>query len=305
MKIPNFRILYHRIRTYFNEVFFWPLNKSIAINRKQQKYSFKNLRTKIPIIYQRLKNFDVDRFMTPFWKEKSKQLEDIIIPLVPFYFLRIQTINDTMFVGAGGKWMQIELKFLKKKISKTDLKEMLMEDYVGKPRLLSLKYFTSHNSIHQLYHIIRFLKKTNCNLQEVNTIIVWGGGYGNLAKIFWRFCKKRKNYIIIDLPLMSCIQWLYLSSIFGEKNVNLIQNSSNLIQSEKINLLPICFIDKYELVADLFISTWALTESSRYSQEYVLKLNWFDSKHFLLAYNYKSSRFLAIIIGEIAKKRNS
>ena len=69
--------------------------------------------------------------------------------------------------------------------------------------------------------------------------------------------------------------------------------------AHKINILPLCFIDQFKLKADLFISTWALTERSRFSQEFVLKSNWFDSKHILLGYNYKSSRFPYIIIEAI------
>ncbi len=140
-----------------------------------------------------------------------------------------------------------------------------MEDYVGNPLLLNVTYLTSHNSIHHLYHIIRFLRKTKLKLKGIKTIIEWGGGYGNLAKIFGRLAEENKTYIIIDLPLMCCIQWIYLTTILGENKVNLIQNSDEKIAVGKINLLPVCFIDKYELKGDLFVSTWALTESSKYS----------------------------------------
>lgn len=304
MQITKYQILHRKIRKYFKDFFFLPLYWLLAINKRYQKALFEHLRSQIPEIYQKLINFDFHLFLTPFWKEKVEELEKIIIPLIPFSFLRIKMIAYTMFVSTGGDWLKKELNYLKEKIPERELKRILIEDYIGKPRLINAKYFTSHNSIHHLYHIIRFLKKTNCNIQNIHNIIEWGGGYGNLAKIFWRFCRKKKTYIIIDLPLMSCIQWLYLATIFGEQNVNLIQNSNSLIKKEKINLLPVSFLDKYELKADLFISTWALTESSKFSQDYVLDHKWFDSQHKLISYEYKSKQFPDNIIAKYFEKKD-
>ncbi len=34
----------------------------------------------------------------------------------------------------------------------------------------------------------------------------------------------------------------------------------------------------------MFVSTWALNESSKNSQDFVVENNWFNAKHFLLPY---------------------
>ena len=122
------------------------------------------------------------------------------------------------------------------------------------------------------------------------------------AKIYKRFSKKI-TYIIIDIPIFTCLQWLYLSSIFGEKNVNLIKNISDNIENEKINLIPVVFIENYNLNGDLFISTWALSESNEYSQELVIKKNWFNAPHLLLAQGSPSnSTPYNLYIGNYAKQ---
>jgi hypothetical protein len=88
----------------------------------------------------------------------------------------------------------------------------------------------------------------------------------------------------------------------GKEKVNLIQNFDDTIDNGIINLLPLCFLDKYTLKGDLFLSTWAISESSENSQEYVIKNKWFDAKHLLLAYNKNSSRFPHDKTHKLAKK---
>jgi len=260
------------------------LRRQLVKIKRDQVSTFYALQKKFPDIHNKLKNYNVAQFTTPLWENYNKKLEKVLLPYPPFSFLKNDVIINTMFVIAGGKWLRKELVFLEKKISKNKLKALLQEDYVGDPLLVNLTYLTSHNSIHHLYHLIRFFDKTRCDLDQIDTIAEWGGGYGNMAKIFKRLKPTPSTYVIIDTPLFSCIQWLYLATVLGEENVHLLQNYEDTIHAEKINLVPICFVDCHEISADLFISTWALSESSRYSQDYVMAHKWFDSKHILLAY---------------------
>ena len=45
------------------------------------------------------------------------------------------------------------------------------------------------------------------------------------------------------------------------KSVEYLRDDTS--KHQKINLLPICFAEQYELKTDLFVSTWALNESSK------------------------------------------
>jgi len=181
---------------------------------------------------------------------------------------------------------------LEKGFSEDRLKILLEEDYVGNPLIINSTYLTSHNSIHHLYHLIKFLEKTKSNLDEISTVVEWGGGYGNLAKIFRRLKSATHTYIIIDTPLFTSIQWLYLTATLGEENVNLLQNPEDIVHLGKINLIPICFVDHHQISADLFISTWALSESSQFSQDYVVAHEWFKSRHLLIAYQKSIADYL-------------
>lgn len=278
-----------------------PLQTRLAQIKHDQIITFYTLRDNFPKIYNNLKQYNITKFTTSYWESLNTGLEKVFLPYPSFSFLRNPIIMSTMFPTVGGKWLEEELNFLEKIIPRDKLKVLLQEDYIGVPLLLNSTYFTSHNSIHHLYHLIRFLDKTHCNLDQINTVVEWGGGYGNMAKIFIRLKYIPSTYIIIDIPLFSCIQWLYLATILGREKVNLLYENKDTIQAKKINLIPICFVDNYEIDADLFISTWGLSESSMCAQNYVASRQWFNSKHILLAYqNSNNSLPYADRIGKIA-----
>lgn len=248
-----------------------------------------------------LKN--IKKFILPIWEENNQRIRNIFLNN-DFSFLRNPFIRETMFITSEGDLMRSQLTFLKNKLKEEKLKHLLEEEYVGNPIISNIKYKTSHNTIHNLFHIVLYSELIKTNISDIKNIIEWGGGYGNLARIF-RKVNPNQTYIIIDLPLFSCIQWIYLSSVFGKEAINLIKKDKSMIKEGKINLLPVCFLEKFKLNADLFISTWALSESSKYSQDYVIKNNWFNAKHHLLAFQNNIDKNLdASPIIDFAKRKN-
>jgi hypothetical protein len=83
---------------------------------------------------------------------------------LPFAFLIHATVMPTMFMTAGGRWLREQLTFLEQTIPSDRLRTLLEEDYVGEPLLSSAKYLTSHDSIHTLYHLVRFFETIRCDL---------------------------------------------------------------------------------------------------------------------------------------------
>ncbi|MCJ7791415.1 MAG: hypothetical protein MUP49_03245 [Dehalococcoidia bacterium] len=134
-----------------------PSQTALARLKRDQMTTFCTLRGGFPIIYNKLKQFDITQFTIPFWEDYNVKLEKAFLPYPPFSFLRNPIILHTMFMTAGGKWLKEELTFLEREISRDKLKILLEEDYVGNPLLSNSTYLTSHNSIHHLYHFIRFL----------------------------------------------------------------------------------------------------------------------------------------------------
>lgn len=264
-----------------------PSHLYLALIKRDQKSTFEVLKGKCSQYYNDLRTQDISDFITPLWEDYNKEIEKVILPYPLFSFLRNRSIMKSMFVAAGGKWINEELAFLEKSLPTKRLRTILQEDYVGKPILMNSTYLTSHSSIHIFYHLLKFQDKARINLSQLGTVVEWGGGYGNMAKLFRRVNTKA-TYIIIDTPLFSCIQWLYLATVFGDSAVNILHSIESRIEREKINLLPVCFLKCHDLNADVFIATWSLSESSKSAQDYVSSLNFFDAKHLLLAYQESS-----------------
>ena len=104
----------------------------------------------------------------------------------------------------------------------------------------------------------------------------------------------RATYTIIDLPIFSFIQALYLSTVFGHEKINIISNVNHDIQKEKINIIPLNegVLRKLALSkTELFVSTWALSESSEYAQRFVKASSFFNADYLLLAHQENSQYF--------------
>ncbi len=279
----------------------YPSFRRLAKEKKYQLENFELSKSSFNEKYMQLKQHDISQLTTNCWQEYNEKFEKVFLPEPPFLFLRNSMILKTMFVSAGGKWLESELLFLEKTFDRKILKKLLEEDFIGGPIIQNNKYQTSHNSIHQLYHLGRFLSSTKCDLAQITSVIDWGGGYGNLAKIFKRLKSNNLTYTIIDTPMFSCLQWLYLSSVFGAENVHFISNQTDSLRKGLINILPLCYLSNREISADLFLSTWAISESSTQSQNYVIRTNWFNAPHLLIGYQQQNKKITDTgKIGELA-----
>lgn len=302
LKEQLFQILRISRNKYFR-IKFKSLQKKIIDRKHGQKDNFERLKRNFVDYYTKLQRYDITNFTTPLWKEFNKRLKKVFLPRPPFNFLQDPTIMVTMFATAGGKWLNEELQLLKKSFSKKELEFLLEEDYVGEPLILNKEFLTSHNSIDHLYHLAKYQTVTGIDLKKIKTIVEWGAGYGNMIKILRRLKSGKGTYILIDTPLFSCLQWLYLSTILGESTINLLADPSQTVKTNKINIIPLSILPFIRVEADLFISTWALSESSIFSQDYVNNHNWFGAEHLLLAYQENPTGFDdPVRVGKLASK---
>jgi putative sugar O-methyltransferase len=239
-------------------------------------------------------NFAYDKYVIGEWLKNIKMMEDCFLNKFDFNFLRLPVIRNTMFATSTDSWVKNQMNYLESKVKNNELKDLLIENNLGGPILTNFRYKTSTNSIHLLYHFIKFSSELNVNLNNLSTIIEFGGGYGDAAKIFKRI-NKQSTYIIIDLPIFSFLQLVYLKSIFGENKVILVDKISN-IQKGKINIIPfntdkIKELKEYSKDVDLFLSTWALSETPDVMQNFIKSLNYFDAKYILIGYQKSNDSF--------------
>ncbi|MDB5266920.1 MAG: hypothetical protein JWN89_735 [Parcubacteria group bacterium] len=234
---------------------------------------------------------DHTNYILPMWEQNKQEISRNFLEDFSYGFLNNRVIRMAMFMDYAGEQQENELDYLESVMGKQEMKSLIKEDRVGHPTLTNFRYWTSHNSIHHLCHLEKFIEHTKTDLLKVKTLVEWGGGYGNIARIF-RKINPDTTYIIIDLPIFSFIQSLYLSTVEGAENVNLLLGKDSSILPGKINIVPLeeGILERLAIRnADVFLSTWALSESSLYSIDKVGSLSFFGADKLLLAHQAKSN----------------
>lgn len=205
-----------------------------------------------------------------------------------FSFLNDPLIKNTVLVPTFNKFQNIQKSLISNFFSRLQAIEILREHDVGRPQLNDFEYATSSNNINHLYHITKFFKETGTEAADHATVVEIGGGYGNMAKIYKKL-NSSSTYIIIDIPIFSYIQALYLKTIYGKDVVHIVHNRDVFIRKGLINIIPLDkkimnLLGKMLPSVDLFMSTWALSESNIAMQNYIQEQDYFKAKYLLLAY---------------------
>lgn len=274
------------------------------LNNWIQQYRFNRKRRDIGHIYSHLKKLGPEPYVMPFWRNVNKKIEAAFLPVPQSDFLNVQAIKDTMFVNGDRIWLNSQVDFLQRKLG-AHFKEISKESTIGRPALLPKPLdFTTHNKIHHLYHIFFYLQTVDRKIDNISKVIEWGGGYGNMAALWYKLKKSKTTYILIDTALFCTIQWLYLASTLGAGKINLLTNKRDKVVDGKINIVPLGLLDITIITGDLFVSTWGLSESSEQAQDYVVKQKkWFGCPYLLLGYQDKTKELLyASRLGDLAKK---
>jgi hypothetical protein len=231
---------------------------------------------------QQLKYYKAKLYAWDKWRE---EINNAFSRNLPLWFLHNKIISTTMVYGGYNidehqdkKLIQIEGT-----LSNCNVNLMLKESILGFPGITNLKYLTSNNTIHQAYHLSSYVKNTGINIVDSDKIIEWGGGYGCMARII-KNVNPSCTYIIIDLAELCTLQYIYLTSLLGTKEVFIIDEQSSIIDG-KINIMQSDYLihSKYKMKSTSFISNWALTESAKEYQDYVLSNNIFDAENILIA----------------------
>lgn len=251
-------------------------------------------------VYDKINSIGDEPFVMPFWDNVNKQVLNEFKPVPPVDFLSCRALIDTMFVVGDQKWLDTQINYLKKHLG-VKYKKMIKEDSIGSPKIID-NIGTSHNTIHHIYHLLFFNEKTGVSFSKINTVIEWGGGYGNMAKLWKKHFNKESTYIIIDTSLFCSIQWLYLSSVLGKNNIHLLSSRNCKIRKGAINLVPIALLDELNIKGDLFVSTWGLSESKKEAQDFVMSKKWFGCKNILIGFQDSTPELKhASRLGKLAK----
>lgn len=268
-------------------LYFFDLSSHKEFNDNYKKYK------KIYLKYKRQHNNGDHKWVLPMWRGHVDGMEKYFLNEFEYSFLRHPIIRENIFVNINKKLQKAQMEYLTEMLGKEKLAKLLPESTVGNPTITNFRFKTSHNTIHHLHHLVKFSQEADVKLEKIQSVTEWGGGYGNFARIFLRI-NPEVTYTVIDLPIFSFIQALYLSTIFGYGKINLITNISHDVQKGKINIIPLNKEVLENLIhskTDLFVSTWALSESSEYAQNFIKSSSFFNASYLLLAHQENSQQF--------------
>jgi hypothetical protein len=137
-----------------------------------------------------------------------------------------------------------------------------------------------------VFYLVAFENAISRTLDEFASLILWGGGYGNLARLL-RLRNPHATILIVDSPISAALQWLYLSSVIGEEAVRIVTDRQAPLEEGFFSITtPDCALE-FAAVADVFIALWSLGDDE--AARLLLDKDFFAATHFLIGLTDGSS----------------
>jgi len=218
------------------------------------------------------------------WLNNIKHLRKMVLNHDPRKFLTWDIILKTMFVD-NKRYIRTELDFLKILPNWANRWcEAILESPFGHP-IPYWKYpRSSGNLIHHAYHIAQFEQKTEIDINTMNFIFEFGGGYGSMCRLFHNLGFQGK-YVLFDLPHFSALQQFYLkSSGIDVQSIDSFHSSkSGVFCTSDLELLTQTLLNHNNLSDSMFIATWSISETPVYFRNSILSLT-SQFKGYLIGY---------------------
>lgn len=203
------------------------------------------------------------------WQAKSKELKKYLLGEVCNNFLLHPILKGSMV----RKYQSVnpELRYLLDSASSKSRQLFLdfQEVYVGGLVKSVHDINCSGNSLSAMYYLARAIDYYE---KPLETIVEFGGGFGSMACLA-KTTMPLVTYIIFDLPEIVAIQSLYLRKILPDQVKVHYQAPTEFLKGY-IHLVPVHLMNEVKIShANLFISTFAITESTLFAQNAVASVN--------------------------------
>jgi putative sugar O-methyltransferase len=215
-------------------------------------------------------------YLHPYWKTTKNEMAAIIRGQPDHNFLQRKPISGPMVRKGFGKTQEYEVAYLNSCLDENTqvLLKKFSDNSFGGISYDCKQFNCSVNSLGMLFYLAKILE-LNKGL-PINTIVELGAGYGCFAHIAKQIIPDA-TYIIFDLPEYLVIQELFLKETLPQIEVITHTKSPTTWKGKAIHLVPIFLLSDLDIKTDIFVSTFALSESPIKVQEMVVRKNFFSA----------------------------
>lgn len=176
------------------------------------------------------------QFVHPVWQKFKEPIRQLILGPPNQRFLDHPTLGKTMVRRGFTVCQEYELAYLQHCIAEKSRQWLarFRDADVPLPRECAA-FNCSTNTLGHLYYAVRSLESFGTATPQV--IFEFGGGYGNLARIFKQFVPTA-TLVIIDLPELIALQHLFLQTTLDGVTVVIHHEPPRLLEPSSINLVP-------------------------------------------------------------------
>ena len=215
------------------------------------------------------------------WIKHRMKLRSLILQEDPRFFLNWDLIRNTMFVG-NAPYITNEIEYLKHGGDwHSCYKNAIIENTIGLPERYNKYKQSSANLIHHAYSIHQFEENAKVEVNKLDLVLEFGGGYGSMCRLFHKMGFKGK-YIIFDLDEFGALQKYFLRS--SDYNVMDINEASN----SKSGILCISDLNQLQTLLQndkqgLFLANRSISETSNdFRKKFMDSIPEFS--HYFIAY---------------------
>jgi len=211
------------------------------------------------------------------WAKYCEQFDALIRGLPREDFLRHPAVQGTMVrvgVGAGQNYEQM---FLNTCVN-ADVRERVLrvqDVTIGGTTFECSDPLCSANTLGHLYYAARICESGWRD--GMKCMVEFGGGYGNLVRILAK-AGMIESAVIIDVPETMALQSLFLSLALPEFRVVICTEAPKAIVPRTVYLVPVYFLADLDIRADIFVSTFALSESAQKAQNGIVQKGFFGAE---------------------------
>lgn len=212
------------------------------------------------------------------WSQSKTSLRNVIMGRPDRHCWLKEPIQSNMVRCGFGPSQVYEECFLRSCLSKEVLE--LINTYQDTDLTLapfeSGEFNCSTNTLGHLYYAGIVLEQAQMHDINLDTIIEIGSGYGNLARIF-KSLLPNTTLILIDLPEFLFLQHLFLDLTLPNAEIIVHSEIPKSFKKSAIHLVPYCFLEQIYVEADLFISTFGLSETTHKMQSIIAEKQFFNA----------------------------